>query len=62
MTTNKLIAIFTLVFTVSGLIPAAQASTRVDVNTNERNYADAISSWETHGEADVLSDGRAELT
>lgn len=62
MNTNKLISIFALVFTVSGLIPAAQAATRVNVDTNERNYADAISDWDTSGEADVLSDGRAELT
>lgn len=61
MTTNKLISIFALVFTVSGLVPVAQASSRVDVNTNEKNYAESVSRWETRGEVDVLSDGRVEI-
>lgn len=62
MNKRNIISLFGLVFLLSGLAPAAQASSRVDVDTNEKNYAPSVSSWEEYGEADVLSDGRVRIT
>ncbi|OGL95213.1 hypothetical protein A2348_02745 [Candidatus Uhrbacteria bacterium RIFOXYB12_FULL_58_10] len=53
---------FTALFAVAFLIAApVAASARVDIDTNEKNFARATSSWTQSGEADVLSDGRVRL-
>ena len=62
MTANKIISALGLVFLLSGIVPAAHASTRSDIDTSEKNYAPNTSSWTEYGNADVKSDGRVELT
>lgn len=58
MITRKFTAIFAMAFLIAS--PVA-AFARVDIDTNEKNYAPAVSSWDEFGEADVLSDGRVRL-
>ena len=62
MTATKIISAFSLVFLLSGIVPVANASTRSDIDTNEKNYAPDTSNWTEYGNADVKSDGRVELT
>ncbi len=59
MNISKIITTFAL---VSFVVSPFAASARVSIDTNEKNYASSVSSWQTHGEADVLSDGRVEIT
>lgn len=62
MTATKIISAFSLVFLLSGIIPAANASSRSDVDTDEKNYAPNAEDWNEYGNADVKGDGRIELT
>ncbi len=62
MTAYKIVSAFSLVFLLSGIAPTAIASTRSDIDTNEKNYAPDTSSWTGYGNADVKSDRRVELT
>lgn len=62
MTAQKIVSAFSLVFLLSGIVPVAHASTRSDIDTNEKNYAPDASGWTEYGNADVKGDGRVELT
>ncbi len=62
MTAQKIVSAFSLVFLLAGIVPTAQASTRSDIDTNEKNYAPVTSDWTEYGNADVKGDGRVELT
>lgn len=62
MTAQKIVSALSLVFLLAGIVPAAHASTRSDIRTNEKDYAPAVSEWTRFGNARVTSDGRVELT
>lgn len=60
--TPMIIRKFTALFAMAFLIASPMAAfARVNIDTNEKNYAPAVSSWNESGEADVLSDGRVRL-
>lgn len=57
---RKFIALTAVGALALNAVPAL-ASGSVDIDTNEKNYAPALSTWTYQGEADRLSDGRVRI-